>query len=956
MAIGTVRAQGTPQQYQQPRVSPDAFGAGIATALRGLGANMQKAADAEANRQTSAQKFDADARWATVQGQWQRDQLDAVNAAPESGQGITNSRYGVLEASRKEFLDSIADPELRQRYEATTEVAVQNLTTNMYQAEFTLRNDYENREIGSVTGMMANEVIAGNTDLQGALSTVSEIIESSNLSDVDKVVAQTAAEQDIIGASFHRDLAQAKSFMGPTRDWREGEVVAAGLSGAQEGMLNAIASEESAGSYSVRWSGPGNTPQHFTDFSQHPRIFVDNGHGDVSSAAGRYQITASTWDSLPAKFRQGGFTPENQDRAALYLAELRYNRLIEPTEPNFQQVIDSGTDQELLYMRDALAPTWVAFEHMSDDKFLNIFRGVQGRGGGGTGSPATPNVWTDPAYNNLTVERRTAMQAAANATAQGFRDQEQQQLEDNAESIRISVAAKDPNALAMADSMIANNQVPFDEIAGLLKLVSDDREAQASGMRIMSDITNGVAMGNTTDNQAALLDFYERNGVLDGLGSMSPEAGGVISQAFARSGVMPDEISSRLMAMYNSPDPRQMQYGMQILADMQVKARNQFGAAMPEEIVKATTAWRLATEYSPEGDSAAVFSRFQEYRSPEQRELRALLEEDAEAILAEIGIEQRVDGFRTWFDRMDMQVGTGNLLGMQSRGVEAPTNPQVIAKLVSDGNALFKQYYPLFQDEDRTFEFVNEILGNKWAPDRVGGSNELSYLGITSPMAGYQSLDGTHDWAREDILQSMGWASDQRFHLLADATSEADIRRGEPASYTMTRLLPDGTINAVMNDSGTAPMRIRPTISQEILDITARRQELSNIREGLERSEERLSFLRFEQSTMVEKHGLDSLEVVAASDAVSEEMARLATLKDSRDAVSAVIPESINITALQEELAALKAPVDTSSTTGNLLRGIRRGAGIPFVSDTSGRDSRRIEEIERSLRALGALE
>ena len=67
----------------------------------------------------------------------------------------------------------------------------------------------------------------------------------------------------------------------------------------------------------------------FSDFSDHPRVF---GTAE-STAAGRYQFTKTTWDDTVAKFNKlnpndpiKDFSPRNQDRAALYLAEQDYKR------------------------------------------------------------------------------------------------------------------------------------------------------------------------------------------------------------------------------------------------------------------------------------------------------------------------------------------------------------------------------------------------------------------------------------------------------------------------------------------------------------------------------------------------------------------------------------------------------------------------------------------------------
>lgn len=68
----------------------------------------------------------------------------------------------------------------------------------------------------------------------------------------------------------------------------------------------------------------------FSSYSQHPNISTKfqtlekDGNGnyktDVSTAAGAYQILKPTWDAVAKKYGLKDFSPDSQDRAALYLA------------------------------------------------------------------------------------------------------------------------------------------------------------------------------------------------------------------------------------------------------------------------------------------------------------------------------------------------------------------------------------------------------------------------------------------------------------------------------------------------------------------------------------------------------------------------------------------------------------------------------------------------------------
>lgn len=60
----------------------------------------------------------------------------------------------------------------------------------------------------------------------------------------------------------------------------------------------------------------------FEDFSDHPRIVV-HASGYASSAAGKYQILARTWDDVRGTIGATDFSPYWQDVAAVYLIRRR---------------------------------------------------------------------------------------------------------------------------------------------------------------------------------------------------------------------------------------------------------------------------------------------------------------------------------------------------------------------------------------------------------------------------------------------------------------------------------------------------------------------------------------------------------------------------------------------------------------------------------------------------------
>lgn len=101
------------------------------------------------------------------------------------------------------------------------------------------------------------------------------------------------------------------------------------LPAAQAGGINVLAFLDmlawSEGTSTIAASNDGYNVivggQLFSDYSQHPRVLVDLPRYRIkSTAAGRYQFLARTWDAIVRSYGfRGRFIPEAQDLAAIKL-------------------------------------------------------------------------------------------------------------------------------------------------------------------------------------------------------------------------------------------------------------------------------------------------------------------------------------------------------------------------------------------------------------------------------------------------------------------------------------------------------------------------------------------------------------------------------------------------------------------------------------------------------------
>lgn len=836
MAIGSVRISGQAQQTSNARVSSEAFGSGVATALSGLARtteqyelSVSQLEAAQKRKRDEEEDFDVQTRWAQQQGEWNRAQQDAIQNAPVNGTGLTNARYETLRAEQEAFLEAVPE-RLRDKYRVSSTTAVENLTTNAYTNEYAIRNDYEIKAVSDMVGTLSADIIANGGDVQGALVTMESLIGTTGLSEASKVELLESATADLYAAEFQTRLVAAATSNAPAGPADGRNPVMPGLEPWQRAMLNTTAADESNGEYNIRYNGHNSPPEHFDDYSDHPRVFVARPDGRVSSAAGRYQFTATEWDRVAGILNLEDFSPMNQDRAALYLMEERFNAQIGAGEMTFRDIMTRGNDAQLLAVKDALGPTWEAFSTMNDQRFLNLFKGSNGVAGGGTGSSQVPDAWSDPRYESLPFEVRTAMAEAASRTTTAMAEAAATEREANADQLRAAIAAGQAGEREVNDAIAAGG-INLKDRDDLYSQVSAEREARQEATRYNAAVSGSVQLPNTPENQSAALKSMQDSGVYSGLQQMDAGAQAQLTRGYAKTGVMPGEVTDLLTGMMNSSDPRQQTFGLSTLSQMQARSPNSFVAGMPREVVAAEAAWRVLNRYAGPGEEAAVLTQFNNWSDPNQRQMREAFKTEAEDSMKALSNGDILS---------DLNGGLMNKLGAALSSdfdlANLPVNPATLGLLRADYTQLYTQYYSMFGDEGKTREFVTDMISNNWGTDTVGGRNSLMYLAPNSPQSGYQPINGNYNWMREDILQHFDLPVGTELELLTDGQSAADAAANRPVSYVVTMQDDRGRTIPMMGDDG-LPVRVRPTPAPVYAQVEQATVVSSNLQARRERLE-----------------------------------------------------------------------------------------------------------------------
>lgn len=138
-------------------------------------------------------------------------------------------------------------------------------------------------------------------------------------------------------------------------------------------LLDTIGGPESAGQYNRRYHPTG--VRTFSDYSAHPnvgeKIGLGPNAGKISTAAGKYQITNSTWGPLSRQLGLTDFTPSSQDLAAFGLAK-------QVAGPQLAGAFSTMDPQALSRLGQALSKTWTSLpggieQQLGPKSFANKF-------------------------------------------------------------------------------------------------------------------------------------------------------------------------------------------------------------------------------------------------------------------------------------------------------------------------------------------------------------------------------------------------------------------------------------------------------------------------------------------------------------------------------------------------------------------------------------------------------
>jgi muramidase (phage lysozyme) len=606
--------------------------------------------------------------------------------------------------------------------------------------------------------------------------------------------------------------------------------VAPGLPGLQRGFLNALFQVESRyGSrnpYNVLYGGDS-----FGSYADHPRqgrrIRTGPHAGELTTAAGRYQFLAGTWDWVTRQMEAEGydfgperFSPVNQDNAALWYAAHRYRTAarqqgIPEDQRDIWRELQSGDAERVERVRRILAGSgrntaWEGLQNMSSERFTLALFGPEGVAGGGTGVPGMPNLWADPRFARVPFaarqeaeQRATRQVAAAQEGRRAAREQEERTLLD---SLRVMHQARDPGLEeavmgALGSLRPANQATALGFIQDQIREGEVAREAQVA-------VTAGTPI--TPANAESMDAFLAVTGIRAGLEAQDAEARAAAVHAFRQTGQLGPDTLGMLVGMTNSSDPAMQIYALEMLSEMHSLSPFAFAALNNEAAREAGQTWDAIGRLS--GGAHQALEQYNMFRTPEGARIRRERTEQAQALLRDVTEPQILRAMQ----------------GFIARNLQGVTLPRDAAGIHfhSEFRRAYEMAFVRTNDSGEAMRIAGETLAHSYHPDPA--SDVLMYASPDSPMVRpLLNAEGQPEgWIREALLGTVPQARNaENLRLISTARTLEMIARGEAPAYQIMARDGLGMISILRGDDN-LPIEFVPRPTPGQLRLRTAREDM----------------------------------------------------------------------------------------------------------------------------------
>jgi muramidase (phage lysozyme) len=678
---------------------------------------------------------------------------------PRGGVGYTDA----VEEMAKKRVDEIRrtiPAEIRIEFQPRLDELESNLVLSALPVEIEAQQTAYIEDYDNIVAQAAEEIATGEQSMEYWAYEMELFLNNAPLNELQKEQLTGKALATIstaqLGVELQHELENSEYSTGVTGQEADGkDIVAAGVSGPMRGLLNAIAGPESSGRYNVIHGGST-----FDDYSKHPNVKIPIGDGNWSTAAGRYQFIYDTWMEAKEALGLTDFSPESQDRAAIWLAKQRY---YEATGNNLEDDLATGNAVTIDKIRRILGGiegaslTWEALQNVSAKDFYQQIRNSTG---------TASSLITDERFKNVPYETRVSMNI----------DTQQQlalQRVQRAEATSAAQTAAVNELLAQISLGEISSRTAVEESLDLLNPSAQDR-ARVEGayeQKYQADIQMAdyiTRVGSPSyihrpeDNDLA--EMVSESRFVPSLQLQDVEAvDSFIVPTINQMGYVPANVVTELGNQAMSVDPAVQTFAMETLHKLKMTS---------------PVAWNKVPNNADLSGDMIYWEQARGVLTPEQINQRLLMTDQG---VASIGLETAQNTMKAFFRDNPTKLAPGGIA--KEMGLKYEVNdPRTNRVLQTEANVLFEQ--ELLRDPSspkKAYDRAITRLAERYGETSVGAKKP--YLIRRPPEKYYPPFAGTHEYIVQQAREELNIPKDAEFRFVTDAQTEAEVNSGVDPAY-----------------------------------------------------------------------------------------------------------------------------------------------------------------------------
>lgn len=775
-------------------------------------------------------------------------ELSEVQAGAERGaEGTTNAFDEYAGKEIEKYLEGLS-PEVQTHVKAKATQLQVNLATSAYTFERNEGNKLYVATAKELTQEAIDDILANPDTDTTWKENLDEYFENSPLSAEATYEMKTEAmrlvnEARMVNVLNDEAIAPEASF-GEVPDAKTdgSQIVASGISPLMTGFLVTTAGTESP-DYNTLNGG-----EKFEGYADHPRRRGKNGK---STAAGRYQFVAGTWDEAVEALGLSDFSPANQDRAAVWLAQRDYKRR---TGRDLNTDLASGSPEIYRTIRTVLGGkgdknvTWQGLQNISDADFFAQIHSGKGTISNSVGSPEFSNIPITRQQELWADAQTTAQNQAKEAMAQ-FAAAQTQAMDDMLRQIEEGVTSQ-----SMIQDMVADYELDFAQQTKLNKAWETQHEEDIQlNTAVAQASTNEYQYDPTSKDDRDNVRLLAQETIVDGMISGEAE---VITQGLVplvdRTGIIPKNIGQVFDTLLASPRPQDQQYARQAMNALYEQSPQAFMRDMSERQVSDTLFFnRMGAFMSPDEMHNVLNAR----NDPGYQATEALHSKAARKNIEKEHVESFtpsaiVDSFGLGEMQYDMVGG---------------------AQLQADFTEAYQLEFTRYQDHQMAYEAATALVGRVWNASSVGGGGATLMRHSPEASGLYPTYQDSYDYMEEQARADLPIPADRNFRLISDQHTETDVATGDKPRYRISVEQPGGYYTPLIDEETGYPYLYRfeytEQMQQDKVDAAVWQNQESLLGNELSEAQEAVNAAKAERYNLYVNNQKDT-ELYAEKEAI----------------------------------------------------------------------------------------